>query len=411
MTTHGPKCERTLFPIIYGTICRCFFPPMETETTAACCSNPGCDQPGTSKCGACKTTPYCGPICQTAHWVHHREECEGHLLKLGNAHLAKAASFYSDNNFAQALRYSDLALSKFNAMKKHPLEAIADALGCKCDVLKFLGRYPESLQCAKDMYNMWAMARGPAHPSTIDAAFYLIDGLLHNKEYEDGYHFAHTLWEIIHTNNHVDNDIPSDKRQEYVAKAAELLARTTNLLARSGGIPPEEKQEAGEMAIARARQALEIYTQLHGAESESVAVSMGGLANVLSSFGSSCYDDEVVRLFEQAIAIHGQVYGRMSLNVGIIERNLGHVYCDRAEKAHAAYDWGREQANLELALPHFREAARIYRAVGHVDKADSTARCVSSLEKRLHQLSITGAAAAAASPKICQFTPSKGRKK
>ena len=364
----------------------------ETVTTPSCCSNPGCNQPGTSKCSACKTTFYCGPICQTAHWAHHKEECEGHLLKIGNAHFAKAKGFLG-NNWVQMLRYSDLALGKFNAMKKRPLESISEALACKCDALTFLGRHAESLQCAKDKYNLWALVRGPAHPSTIEAAFYLIDCLIQNAEYDDAYHFAHTLWEIIHTNNHVDNDIPGDKRQTYVAKAADLLAQATYRLAASGGIPPAEKQKAGEEAIARARQSLEIRTQLFGTESEHVAVAMGRLASVLAHFEDDG-DDEVVRLYEQSIVIHGQVYGLTSVNVGAGERNLGNVYHRRSTKAYAANDLDQHVANLELALPHYREAARIYGAVNHVDMADMALRNVVDIEEKLRRAGIGRAAGA-----------------
>ena len=359
----------------------------ETEATAACCSNPGCNQPGTSKCGACKATPYCGPICQTAHWTCHKEECDGHLLKVGNAHLAKANGFHAAKNRAQELRYSDLALAKFNAMKKRPLEAISDALSIKCNALNFLGRYAESLQSAKDKYNMWAMARGPAHPSTIDAAFTLIDCMLHNKEYEDAYHFAHTLWEIIHTNNHVDNDIPGNKRQEYVAMAASLLARATYRLAESGGIPPGEKQKAGEDAIARARQSVDIRTQLHGAASYQAATAMNTLADVLVFFNNGG-DDEVLRLFEQSIAIHGRVYGSTSLNVGAAKFNLGNVYFKRAVKAHGARDLEGEQANLEQSLLQFRESARIYMAINQTNDANKALDNVADIEERLRLIGI-----------------------
>ena len=365
---------------------------METETTAACCSNPGCDRPGTNKCGACKTTPYCGPICQTAHWAHHKEECEGHLLKVGNAHFANAKCFAVAGNWAQALRNSDLALVKLNAMKKRPLEAISDALSFNCAALQNLGRYTEALQCAKDKYNLWAMARGPAHPSTIDAAFYLIDALLHNNEYDDAYHFAHTLWEIIHTNNHVDNDIPADKRQKYVASAAQLLSSATYRLAESGGIPLKEKQQAGELAITRARQSVEIYTQLFGAESQLVAGAMSNLASVLEYFSNSG-DDEVLRLYQQSIANHTRLRRSTSRNVGVIEYNLGIAYYRRAEKALAANDLDQYVANLQLALPHFHEAARIYRVINHIGDADSALRKVAQVEENMRQAGIMRAAA------------------
>ena len=52
------------------------------EGIKATCSNPGCDRPGTNKCGACDSTPYCGPTCQKEDWPHHKEECPGNTLLL-----------------------------------------------------------------------------------------------------------------------------------------------------------------------------------------------------------------------------------------------------------------------------------------------------------------------------------------
>ena len=355
---------------------------MEAATIPSCCANPGCDQPGTNKCSACETTPYCGSICQTADWPHHKEECEGHLLKVGNAHLSKANGFFDARNWVQTLRYSDLALVKLNAMKKRPLEVISLALEHKCQALKYLARYAEALQCAKDKYNLWALARGPAHPLTIDAAFYLIECLLHNKEYEDAELYARTLWEISHTNNHRDNDIPGDKRAGYVAMAADLLAQAIFRWVESGGIPPGEKQQAGEEAIARARQALEIYTQLHGTESRQAAVAMCGLSNVLDYFNDND-DDEVLRLLEQGIAVEARVAGRTSRNVGARVNALGVAYDNRARRAHAANDRERCVANLELALPHFREAARVCIALNHTDAANSALSMVVDIESKL----------------------------
>ena len=367
---------------------------MEKETTTfSCCSNPGCDQPGTSKCSACKTTPYCGPICQTAHWTKHKEECEGHLLKVGNAHLDKAKGFHDAENWVQTLRYCDLALAKLYDMKLHRIEAISQALTFKCDALISLSRHPEALKCAKDRYNVWALVRGPAHPSTIAAAFYLIDCLLHNKEYEDAELYARTIWEIIHTNNHRDNDIPGENRARYVARAADLLAKAIFRWAESGGIPPEEKQQAGEESIARARQSLEIHIQLFGAESSGAIVSTNKLADVLDYFKGDD-DGEALGLYQQAITIGTRVYGPSSKNVGIHEFNLGNVYEKRSRRAAAANDMERCGANLELTLPHFREAARIYTAINDMDVANEALRMIVDTENTLRQVGSIIAAAA-----------------
>ena len=66
---------------------------MEDAVEFSACANPGCDQPGTHRCSAFKTTPYCGPICQTADWSHPKESCPGHLRKVGMANLEKAICF------------------------------------------------------------------------------------------------------------------------------------------------------------------------------------------------------------------------------------------------------------------------------------------------------------------------------
>ena len=116
----------------------CFTSMNASTTTAdevvATCSNPGCSHPGTNRCSACKTSPYCDPICQTADWAHHKEECPGHLRKVGIVHLDKAAGFYRGENWLQTLRYADLALTKLKQLKDRRLETvniIDKALSCK----------------------------------------------------------------------------------------------------------------------------------------------------------------------------------------------------------------------------------------------------------------------------------------
>ena len=76
------------------------------------CSNPGRDQPGTHQCSACKKKNYCSPSCQTADWPIHKEECPGHLRKVGLANLEKARGFDRVSNLKQTFRYADLAANK-----------------------------------------------------------------------------------------------------------------------------------------------------------------------------------------------------------------------------------------------------------------------------------------------------------
>ena len=364
----------------------------DASTVMATCSNPGCDQPGTKQCSACKTTPYCGPICQTADWVHHKEECPGHLRKMGMAHLEKAKGFHREQNWAQSLRYAELALTKLKQLKDRRLETVKildNAFACKFHALQFLDRQKEALECAKERYTLWAMNH-MRNPRMFEAAFALIQSCLHNQAYEDAALYAHTAHEMIA--NDADGIIPSDQRESLLAEGSHWLSQATLTLAHAGGIPTEEKQKAGEEAIALARKALEIHTQLQGTESDRVANGMRVLADVLGYF-NDVDDDEILRLYEQANAITSRLEGSSSVNVAVGEGNLGGAYHNRAERAHAANDLDRCIANLELALPHYREAARIFRAINHVDNADRALRHAVEIEENIRQIEIARAAA------------------
>jgi tetratricopeptide (TPR) repeat protein len=226
----------------------------------------------------------------------------------------------------------------------------------------------------------------------MHAAFGLIESCLANKEFEDAEHYArHAMFMI---NDMADNFIPSDQRTKFLAEASYYLARAIYELARSGGIPPERKQKEGEEAIALARQALKLHTQLHGTtDSGKVANIMSVLANVIAYFSKVDDDDEVPRLYEQSIAIFCQVEGSSSLNVAACEGQLGNAYSDRANRAANVNDLDRCMINMELSLPRYVEAARIYRAINHIDSADMALRDVARVEKNIRRIRIARAAA------------------
>ena len=80
---------------------------------------------------------------------------------------------------------------------------------------------------------------------------------------------------------------------------------------------------------------------------------------------------------------------------------MANAYRRRAKRARVVNDLDRETANLELALPAYREAARIYsRAEGnYANDADIATRKAIEIEEELRQCTIaktTAAAAAAA---------------
>ena len=361
------------------------------------CTYPECTLPGTLLFNACRSSSYCSPICQTMDWSRHKESCESIVChKVGMAYHNKVIDFLKARNFEQVIRCSDLALGKFNAMKKRPLEDVSLMLAFKCESLQNSGRFAESLQCAEEKYNLWAVARGPAHPSTIEASFYLVECLQLNKKVEDAHLFAHTIWEIIHTNNHVDNDIPGENVQDYIATAALLLASAIYRLDESGGLPPAERQKAGGEAVARARQSLEIRTRLYGAENGLVATAMSVLAEVLDHFTAYC-NDEALRLHEQATVIYRLTLGNLSFNLASCINSQGVANYHRAQ--HTFNDLERYTAHLELALVHFSEAAEIYTAINHVDYADKALKCVHMVERDLQQArTLPAAAAVAATP-------------
>ena len=350
------------------------------------CSNHGCDQPGTSCCSACKTTLYCGPNCQTADWPHHKEECPGHLRKVGKANLDKAIGFHRAENWAQALRYGELAATKLKLLKDRRLEtveAISNALVSKFDAYRFMGRHREGLECIKECYTLWVMNH-LRHPGSMNAALALIESCLHNKQYDDAERYARHAYFMIA--EMTDNFIPSEQQPQFLARVSYHLAQAIFCLTKAGGIPREGKQKAGEEATKFARQALEIHTQLHGTESTEVAISAGVLADVLSYF-SIVDDNEVFRLLEQAIATFRRVEGNSSSNVAIHENKIGSAYVDRANRATLANNLDHRLLNLELALPHCREALRIFKAINlETQDSDAIQRNITIVEESIRRI-------------------------
>ena len=374
------------------TVSNNYCPIMDEVAEVKSCANPGCDQPGTKSCSACKTTVYCCVICQTADWVHHKEECPEHLRKVGKANLNKAKGFHDQHNWVQALRYAEIAATKLKQLKDRRLETvelISHAMMCKFDCFQRLGRHREAMECIKECYTLWAMNH-LRNPGSMNAALGLIQSCIHNNEFEDAEHYARHAYFMIA--EMTDNFIPVDQQPRFLADVSFWLASAIYFLAKAGGIPPEAKQKAGEEAIELARKALEIYTQLYGTENVRVAAAMGALADVLKYF-NNFDDDEVLRLFEQAIVIYRRLEGSSSVNVAIDEGKLGYTYVKRSNRYLAANDLDPCVANLELALPHYSEAARIYKDNNHVDQADGFDHMITAIEEQIREIRTSRAAA------------------
>ena len=301
--------------------------------------------------------------------------------------ISKKPGFHRAPNWVQTFRYGEIAATKLKQLKDRRLETVQlidAALRGKFDALQRLYRHREAMECIKECYTLWAMNH-MRNPGSIKAAWDLIQSCIHNEEFEDAEHYArHAMFMI---NDMTDNFIPSDQRPQFLVDGSYYLAAAIYQLAEAGGIPPAEKQKAGEEAIALARQALELHTQLHGVESARVSSDMDILANILGYF-NNVDDDEVLRLHEQSIAIYSRVEGSSSFDVAAGENNLGNAYQNRANRAQAVNDLDRCTANLELALPHLREAVRIFRAINHVEMADRDLRTVTQVEETILRMRI-----------------------
>ena len=304
------------------------------------------------------------------------------------ANLEKAEKFRLEHNWPQTLRYADLAITKLKKQLKDGLvEDLSDAMMCRFYGLNMMARYKEALECAKEWYCLHLTKH--THPPAIKAGFALIESCIHNREFADAVLYAHTTWETLTLSR--DSHIPGDELDSYIALGARFLAKSIWSLAVNGDASEEEKRATVREAITLARRALEMHTRLRGFVSEEVASDMGLLGSILIFF-NDVDDDEVPRLFEQSTAIFAQVQGSLSGNVATGESNLGSLYQQRAIRARTANDLDRCVANYKLTLSHIREAARIFRAINGVDKADELARVIVNVEGHLRHVTAVIAA-------------------
>ena len=208
-------------------------------------------------------------------------------------------------------------------------------------------------------------------------------------------------------NDMADNFIPAHDQPFLVADVAYFLSQAIYCLANENksSISPEEKKKAGEEAIPLARKAVAMYTKLHGTDNFRFANALGVLAQALNFFNNLDDDDEVTRLYQQAIDITLRGEGNLSCNLAIDEHRLGEVYNKRAISAcnacmsfvstgmmdQAAIQLDRCKINFDLALPHFKEALRVYRAIDREERAASSLHRVTEIEENLRKIPIVAA--------------------
>ena len=297
------------------------------------------------------------------------------------AYLEKAKGFDQACNWPQTLRHANIAATKLKQLKDRPVKDIDNALNLKYHALNFMGRHKQALECAKEWLCLYPTNH--THPPAIEASFAVIQSCIHNDEFFDAALYARTLWETITMSR--DSHIPDNLREGFTARGAFELARALWNLAAHGDMPVEEQKEAGKETTMLARSALEIDTQLFGADSLQIAITMSTLASILDYF-NDVDDDEALRLREQALSIFARVEGSLSVNVAVSLTQKGRMHNQRARRAEAAYDMERCVANLESALLHYREAARIYRFINRLEDADRAAYDAARVEENLRRL-------------------------
>lgn len=184
-----------------------------------------------------------------------------------------------------------------------------------------------------------------------------------------------------------DTIVPAEQRLKFLADGNYWLAVAIYRLAETGGIPSEEeKQKAGEESIALARKALELQKQLDGTmESIDVAGDMGSLSDILDYF-NNVDDEEVFRLIKQAIAIYSRVQGNLSSDVASSKHKLGKAYLRKVWRAFKANDMNQCMIDLDIALPHFYEAARIYQVNNLVDSAEAVLCSAGYLDRIMRRI-------------------------
>ena len=255
-----------------------------------------------------------------------------------------------------------------------------------------MGKLKEALESAKERYCLYLTKH--THPPAIIASFALIESCIHNKEFFDAVLYARTTWETI--TGRGESHIPDNMREAFTARGAKELARALLNFAQQGNLPMEEKKETGKEAIMLARRALEIDTQVNGAESLQEGSDMAALAQVLSFFSEMDGDDETVRLYDQSTAIYALVEGNLSKNVAVNEYNVGLFYYNRSKREITVDTMDQCVADLELSLSRFHEAARIYRVIDHVDDVNGAMQFVKHAEELLRLATPARASASAA---------------
>ena len=245
-----------------------------------------------------------------------------------------------------------------------------------------MNRRREAHKCIEEAYTLWAMNH-VRHPGTIYAATGLMKSCMSNKEYEDAERYGRHAYFLI------TEIVPSEQQPKLLAEVSCWLARAIVQSSKAVGIPPEDKQQAGEEVIMHARQALKLHTRLSGKHSSEVGGSMLVLADALDYF-HDFNDNEVLRLLEQSMSIYRRAEGRSSPEVATCETNLGNAYNNRADRAYNANDgwlWLNQcMSNLEIALDHYREAARIYKANNHTGSHNEVLRNVDQVQNRIREI-------------------------
>jgi tetratricopeptide (TPR) repeat protein len=242
---------------------------------------------------------------------------------------------------------------------------ILGALMIYCKLRRKQSDYSGAVAFAEDAYNLVVEAYDPAHPQVQEAAGILIEVLIAKGDLFDAERYAQVTY-----GNLRDKKNGIDQESEAVAEGAFNLA---NVIYRQKG----DLIKAEELA----RESLRIRTLIYDSNDNTVDLSCGLLASILSVQGK--LGDETRGLYERSLALSIRNEGPDGLDVATGNYNVGKFYEKLAIKQSTV---DATQMYLLLAKSHFTDAQRILLKI-HGPTHPNTVDASSRLTDILRQLS------------------------
>lgn len=171
------------------------------------CSDPTCTEPGSLRCGGCKSIAYCSSTCQKTHWPTHKKSCAA--TQKHNCYLICAApstdsssSSLSDHIEPLHLRKYGNELAEINEIKSR----------CGWSSVSEVGKFYDHLGTDGWYYYVYGQRKGKAEGKRYNAAVSRACGSTRSKEiYGDV--------AVIRSGPSDDENVPENFTSAALAKA------------------------------------------------------------------------------------------------------------------------------------------------------------------------------------------------